>query len=363
MPKHSAAILAAGGLALFLGATVPTHAAQPSNPATSTPTPATAPPPAAALPTDAAAIGPFLTALDVPPLWPADLDTLDATIKAALAKTPKDPAVLFSAAMLKRTRGDRAAALEDMKELIKLAPNVAEYHFRYGSLEFETISGMLEAGSKGGRGRDAMIRTIELDPQHVFARIGLFQFYLQAPWIAGGSSSKAKAQCDELLALPDGRGEYQGRLLLAQYAASDEEWEEMSKQFTLAETARGIGASKAGAIAAHALALLDRKEDPAAAAAVLARATDLDTPKDTTLPFARGRVAMAKNDYASAAQQFTTVLERNEGARSSRFMLAESLEKLGKKAEAVKHYEEFAKRFPGDNRAEKASSAAKRLGR
>jgi tetratricopeptide (TPR) repeat protein len=362
MKLHDTAVLSIVTLALGATLTGQTLAAQPAAPA-ATSAPATQSSGSRALPADAAAIGPFLTALDVPPLWPADLDALDATIKAALAKTPKDPAVLFSAAMLKRARGDRATALEDMKELIKLAPNVAEYHFRYGTLEFETISGMLEAGSKGGRGRDAMIRTIELDPQHVFARVGLFQFYLQAPWIAGGSSSKAKAQCDELLALPDGRGEYQGRLLLAQYAASDEEWEEMSKQFTLAESARGIGASKLSAIGAHALALLDRKEDPAAAQALLARAAELDTPNETTLPFARGRVAMVKEDYAAAAQQFTTVLERNEGARSSRFMLAESLEKLGKKAEAAQQYEEFAKRFPGDNRAEKATSTAKRLRR
>lgn len=59
--------------------------------------------------------------------------------------------------------------------------------------------------------------------------------------IAGGSVEKAKEHGEALVALPDKRGEYQGRMVLAGIAAHEKDWAEMSRQFTLAETAGGVG--------------------------------------------------------------------------------------------------------------------------
>jgi tetratricopeptide (TPR) repeat protein len=47
------------------------------------------------------------------------------------------------------------------------------------------------------RGRDAMIRSLELNPDNLQAREGLMQFYSQAPWPVG-STSKAYAQAEEI---------------------------------------------------------------------------------------------------------------------------------------------------------------------
>jgi thioredoxin-like negative regulator of GroEL len=306
-------------------------------------------------------VGPTLARFTGPMPTAEQRAAMESTVQAALAQRPKDPALRFSQAMLERARGDRAAALERMQALVAEQSKVAEYQFWYGTLEFETISGMLEAGSKAGRGREAMQKTLELDPNHVWARVGLYRFYANAPWIAGGSSSKARTMCEELLKLPGGRGEFQGRMMLADLAAIDEEWEEMAKQFGLAERAGGEGASPLAAIVGHAAALLDRKEDAAAAQTVLRRAEGMDGPTETSLPLVRARVAIALKDHARAVEQLTLVIERNPGARTARFLLAESLEKTGRKAEAAAAYRDFAERFPKDDRASKAQAAAKRL--
>jgi hypothetical protein len=47
------------------------------------------------------------------------------------------------------------------------------------------------------RGRDAMKRTIALDPGQLEARADLMEFYARAPWPLG-SSSRALGQADEI---------------------------------------------------------------------------------------------------------------------------------------------------------------------
>jgi TolA-binding protein len=55
------------------------------------------------------------------------------------------------------------------------------------------------------------------------------------------------------------------------------------------------------------------------------------------------------------------VLAKQPDARNTRFALATCLEKLGRKPEAAGHYDEFAKRFPKDERAGKAREQATKL--
>jgi tetratricopeptide (TPR) repeat protein len=59
------------------------------------------------------------------------------------------------------------------------------------------LAGKTRSLSGANRGRDAMIRAIELNPENLQAREGLMQFYSQAPWPIG-SSSKAYAQAEEI---------------------------------------------------------------------------------------------------------------------------------------------------------------------
>ena len=334
----------------------------PATPNPVEPAPPAAPIPSSPVTTDPAAVGPMLAAPDRPTLSDLDLAALDGLVQQALQKQPDDARVLYSAAMVNRVRGRTQPAFEQARRLVALAPDQPAYQFLYGTLEFETIAdaGTLEAAGKAGRGRDALLKTIELDPNHVEARVGLALFYSQAPWIAGGSSSKARRMADELLGIPGGAGEFQGRMALARLAADDDEWDEAAKQFDLAAKARGLGASPAAALAAHAAMLIDQKKDFAAAARVLDRAVAAD-PEHTQVAFNRGRLAARDQNHALAVEQFGKVLAKNPQARNSRYMLAESLEALGRKAEAADTFADFAARFPTDRRAKDATAAAARL--
>jgi tetratricopeptide (TPR) repeat protein len=51
-----------------------------------------------------------------------------------------------------------------------------------------------------------MIRAVALNPDYLEAREGLMQYFAQAPWIAGGSSSKAYAQAEEIRKRDPARG-------------------------------------------------------------------------------------------------------------------------------------------------------------
>ena len=172
---------------------------------------------------------------------------------------------------------------------------------------------------------------------------------------------KARAQGQALLALPGKRGEFQGRMVLAGIAAHEENWAEMSRQFTAAETASGDGADPAVAMRSHALNLLNTKKDAQAAAPVVARYLKVARDDDMSVLYLGGEVKRQLGNCADALPRFDQVLAKIAGARGSRWGAAVCSEMLGKKDAARLHYEEYARRFPDDARAKEAKAAIKRL--
>lgn len=265
-------------------------------------------------------------------------------------------------ALVLRSGGARKEARACLEKIIVAQPAVADHQFWYATVCFETIdaAGMFEQMGLANKGKAAYEEALRLDPTHVGARIGLFQFYSSAPTIAGGSTTKAKALCDELLALPEGKGEYFGNVFLAQLAAKSEDWAEMGRRYTLAETARGEGAGAVNAIRSHARSLLNAKKDPDAALAMIERAIPLTPSDDAQTWFIAGQVHQKLKHMDAAAEAFGKAVEINPtGAPNSLYGLAECLEATGKFKDAAKRYADFAALFPKDERAEKASDKAK----
>ncbi len=265
-------------------------------------------------------------------------------------------------ALVLRSAGAKQDARACIEKVIAAEPAVADHQFWYGTLCFETIdtAGMFEQMGLANKGKAAYDEALRLDPTHVSARIGLFQFYSGAPTIAGGSTTKAKALCDELLALADGKGEYFGQVFLAQLAAKSEDWAEMARRYTLAETARGEGAGALNAIRAHARSLLNAKKDPDAALAMIERALPLNASDDAQTWFIAGQVHQKLKHMDAAAEAFGKAVEINPtGAPNSLYGLAECLEATGKFKDAAKRYADFAALFPKDERAEKAGEKSK----
>jgi tetratricopeptide (TPR) repeat protein len=260
-------------------------------------------------------------------------------------------------------KNKKKEALERFEHAVELQPGDTDFLFWYANACFEHIDdvGMLSKMSLVTDGRKAFEKAIAIDPGHVGARVGLSQFYLSAPGVAGGSVEKARAQGDALLAIQGKRGEFQGRMVLANIAAHDENWTEMSRQFTAAETAAGYGADPAGALRSHVWILLNQKKDPQAALPIVERYLKAAPADDLTALFFDGEVKRQLDRCADALQSYGQVLTKREEARGSRWGAAVCHDQLGQKDAAKRDYEEFVRRFPDDDHAKDAKTALKRL--
>jgi len=110
--------------------------------------------------------------------------------------------------------GDLDEAIDHGEKAVELDDKNAEYHFELGMMYAEDArdASIFRAPFIAGDIKEQFERTVELDPDHLQGRIGLTQFYLQAPGIAGGDIDKALEQA-KIVAKMD---EMQGGFLLSQ---------------------------------------------------------------------------------------------------------------------------------------------------
>lgn len=273
--------------------------------------------------------------------------------------------VMYAEALLAARQNNYPRARDLMREVVKLSPDDAVYRMTHAGNAFMSIStaGTLDKLSLAEEGRDAYLEALRIDSSLVEPRIGLAEYYIQAPGIAGGSWKKAGEQAHALIDLPEGRGEFTGYMLKARIAMEREQWKVMSEHFTKAETARGENASAFIAIISHANALLDKKEDAKAALAQAERAVPMAPANDAMALVVVGRCKQAMKDWQGAVDTYAQVLALRPDAKLSRLGYATSLEKLGRQVEALQQFHEFTTRFPQDPLAEKAYAGIARLNR
>jgi tetratricopeptide (TPR) repeat protein len=124
--------------------------------------------------------------------------------RLANAKLAQDPA--NSDALFAKAEAILAGAPDRFEEAAKLGeqcvaahPQQSECHEIYGNaLGTKAMhGGLMAAMGYVGKIKDSFKKAVELNPNNLGARFSLLQFYLQAPGIAGGSSSKAQTVADE----------------------------------------------------------------------------------------------------------------------------------------------------------------------
>jgi len=153
----------------------------------------------------------LILALSFPPVYAGPLDNAIALYRdkkypearAALEKLaaaePTNAAAAYYYGMTLRLRGDQTAiddAVPWLAKAVELEPDNATYLADFGGSSMQ-LAGKTRSLSAANRGRDAMLKAIELNPENLQAREGIMQFYSQAPWPIG-SSSKAYAQAEEI---------------------------------------------------------------------------------------------------------------------------------------------------------------------
>ncbi len=110
--------------------------------------------------------------------------------------------------------GDLDDAIDHGEKAVELDDKNADYHFELGMMYAEDArdASIFRAPFIAGDIKEQFERTIELNPEHLQGRLGLAQFYLQAPGIAGGDVDKALEQAQIVVTMDEMRG----RFLLSQ---------------------------------------------------------------------------------------------------------------------------------------------------
>lgn len=296
-------------------------------------------------------------------LTEADADVAAPILEEAIKADATNQNLLLAQGFVLHARRDHKAAVVRGREIASRDPKSARAWYLVGIASFDQAqtASMMDKMDFADDGKAAMLKAVELDPAFIDARMALGMYYVMAPGIAGGSNRKAAEQANELLKLEGGA--YTGRTLLALVAADKGDWKEMSAQYELMEAAAKDRRGRLGAVLSYARSLLNNKEDAKAALVQAERAlTIAETDREkASARFVLAEVRRTLGEREKAIEEYRSVLGFNPDATNSRWHLAGLLADSKAYVEAAEHYEEFARRFPNDERADDAASKARKL--
>ncbi|KAA3603923.1 MAG: tetratricopeptide repeat protein [Calditrichaeota bacterium] len=111
-----------------------------------------------------------------------------------LKNLPQKNETIFLLGKIYYYEGNYEKANEQFEKIISQNPNVGEYHLWSGKNNSKRVAkvNFLKKAFIANSMKNDFKNAIKLEPNNLEARISLFEFYLQAPMIAGGSVSKAK---------------------------------------------------------------------------------------------------------------------------------------------------------------------------
>jgi tetratricopeptide (TPR) repeat protein len=115
----------------------------------------------------------------------------------AHAATPDTDSLAAGRAAL--DRGDVDQSIVQLEKAVATNPNNADAHYYLGVAygRKAVTGGMFGAMTQAGKAKAEWLRAVELNPNHVDARLRLIEFYVMAPSMAGGGEDKALEQAAE----------------------------------------------------------------------------------------------------------------------------------------------------------------------
>ncbi len=149
-------------------------------------------------------------------------------------------------------------ASDSFEEAVELEKDNSEYHFRLGSAYAADAreSNIISQAMLAPKIKTQFEIAVALDGNNIGARIGVAQFYLQAPGFMGGDVDKALEQGEALLTLD----EPQGRMILAQAYQAKEQMDLAEEQYRLLLDKFGNDKKYAGIYNAYGYRLLSQNK-------------------------------------------------------------------------------------------------------
>ena len=151
-------------------------------------------------------------------------DELQRVVSARVAAQADDAQAVLGLALLALERDDASArppAIQRAEACIARQPKAAPCHYALGLvLGIQSLSeGMFQMARSAGTVKDALLQAHTLEPGWYRASAALVEFYLLAPGVMGGSSSKA-AEVARAAPRPE-----QAQALQARVALADQQYE------------------------------------------------------------------------------------------------------------------------------------------
>jgi tetratricopeptide (TPR) repeat protein len=275
----------------------------------------------------------------------ADVERLASTRLAA------DPRNID--AMIAKGEALLAQGAERHDEAIKLAEQCAAAHPLRAECQEALGSamgakamtaGMMAAMGSVGKIKDAMKKAVELDPKSVTARYNLLMFYVMAPGIAGGSTSKAKVIATETAQFsPEA-----GKLMQAKLELEEKEFAK-AESLLLSVNAAGndfLVKLQRGMLSTVGLKYLENKKF--ADSERIFNEVQKRFPDHEAGPYGHARVLQEQGKHAAAI----AMLDKANGVAVAPrayhyFRLGQSLQATNDKAKAVSAYEKALSIKPG----------------
>jgi tetratricopeptide (TPR) repeat protein len=142
-----------------------------------------------------------------------------------------DAPALYVLARIKQAKGDLDGALPMAEKLVQLDAKNADYRYLLAGIYGQKAerAGIFSQMGLARRFKKEAEAALLLDPKHIEARMGLIEFYMQAPGIAGGDKAKARQMADEILKMDPARG-YLAQAVIARHEKKDGELEGLYKK-------------------------------------------------------------------------------------------------------------------------------------
>jgi tetratricopeptide (TPR) repeat protein len=148
------------------------------------------------------------------------------TLLAAIVdREPENTQALWylgKANLLMQRREEAAGFLDRAVKLSPLDPRILADYSTACLLRASDLGVSLASIGYARRGRDALLKAVQLEPDVIAYREGLVAFYRKAPGIVGGSMAKAYAQADEIIK----RDPVRGSIVKASVQAEEKKYDE-----------------------------------------------------------------------------------------------------------------------------------------
>ncbi len=145
------------------------------------------------------------------------------------AADPKNPDVHYHLGQLANRRNDPATARTHFEAALATEPRAGRHHHGLGDA-LGRLAQQAPVFSKFGLAKQCLAayqRAVELEPDNVDFRLSLFEYYRQAPGIAGGGFDKAAAQAAAIKRLDP----FRGRLAFATLYAGEKHYDRAFAEF------------------------------------------------------------------------------------------------------------------------------------